>query len=71
LPILIFGHQWNKQLDNVIHVNDINFWGMAMANYLLKKLPLLMPWTEVAVGTIGPWKREVQGQALEFHALML
>jgi hypothetical protein len=28
-----------------------------------------MPWIEVAVDTIGPWKIEVQGQALEFHAL--
>jgi hypothetical protein len=30
---------------------------------------LLMPWMEVAVDTIGPWKIEVQGHALEFHAL--
>jgi hypothetical protein len=28
-----------------------------------------MPWTEVAVDTIGPWKIEVQGHALEFCAL--
>jgi hypothetical protein len=28
-----------------------------------------MAWTEVAVGTIGPWKIEVQGQALEFCTL--
>jgi hypothetical protein len=28
-----------------------------------------MPWTEVAVDTIGPWKIDIQGHALEFRAL--
>jgi hypothetical protein len=29
----------------------------------------MMPWNEVAVDLIGPWKVEVQGQQVEFNAL--
>jgi hypothetical protein len=29
----------------------------------------LVPWDEVAVDFIGPWKIEIQGQEIEFNAL--